>query len=110
MTMVGEGRKSGRTSPVAVTAHHRRAMAAKTATAMPTKARDDSRAVRVKSRGREVACSLRPASARGGIDEAAVDQLAEVDILLDELGLLGRGLHLRHDLREEVPRKVLLVL
>src|SRR5690348_7181460 len=108
MTMVGEGRKSGRTSPVAVTPHHRSAMAAKTATAMPTKPRDESRAVRVKSRVGEGACSLRPASACGGIDEAAVDQLAEVDILLDELGLLGRRLHLRHDLRQEVTGEVLL--
>src|SRR5262245_29234988 len=101
-TLAGEGRKSGLTRPAAVAAHQASPIATKTTAAIRTNSRVDRRVVRAKrrlaGRGRGRAAMRPPASLRGCIDEATVDELAEVDLLGEEARLLGSCADLGHDL------------
>jgi len=112
--MFGDGRNSGVTQLAAVAPHQSRPRVKKTAVAMAINCRVETRAVRENSRcagGAFLPLPLLGMSLlRGGSDEARIDQFAEIDIRLENTGLLGGGFHFRNDLVEEVAGKLRLVI
>src|SRR5215470_15852401 len=106
MTRMGDGKNSGSTHPSAVTTVHATARLANTTAAMPMNSAVEIGAPKARrrrglGRGRTFP-SAAFASGGGGIHESAVDQRGEVDVLGEDAGLEGGGLHLRHHLVDEI--------
>src|SRR5690606_6085912 len=103
-TCPGEGRNSGRMRPPAVTAYQATPSAAKTRAATARNSVPEMRPPRAKSR------RALPGLLGRGIHEPAVDGARQIDILLENAGVLRGGLDFRDHLLGEIAGEFGLVL